>query len=56
MLKKHEMAGRKLYIVLVDLEKASDLVPRKMIDFMGTQKKGCDEERSIVKNKDVQNY
>ena len=31
MMEKYETAGRKLYMVLVDLEKASDHVPREVI-------------------------
>ena len=39
LLEKHEMAGRDLYVVLVDLEKASDRVLREVI-WWSLRKKG----------------
>ena len=50
MWKKYEIAGRKLYIVFVDLEKAFDSVPREVI-WWALSMKGA-----IVKEKSVQKY
>ena len=43
ILEKYEMAGRKLYVVFVDLEKAFDHVPRKVI-WLVLSRKGVMEK------------
>ena len=54
LLEKYEMAGRDLYVVFVDLEKAFDHVPREVI-WWSLRRKGV-LERNKSDNGNVYKY
>ena len=50
LLEKYEMAGRDLYLVFVDLEKAFDCLPRKVIWWLLRSKGVLGREKSDYAN------
>ena len=48
MMEKYEAAGKKLYLVFVDLEKAFDRIPRKVIWWALRRKKVMESEIQVI--------